>query len=270
MSRLSSAKIVTMNRRMWNEMALWWTESVAKIGLDAKFFRNGGVSFDSVELFPQFQAPPRKRRQMDLLIKRLAGPVKGRKVLDLQCGCGEAALSWANLGARVWGLDRSDARINEAQKKARGARVRVTYVKANALRTPFRSNFFDLVYTGGGVLCWIPNISRWGKEVARILKPGGRLVLLEYHPFLHAITWKRLRPHLTGDYFNQNAVIYRDKAGRPSSAETNWKVSDVVNVLIENRMTMLNMVEFPFMSLWAAKRFRFPHRILLLFQKRRD
>src|SRR5262249_51198703 len=48
----------------------------------------------------------------------------------------------------------------------------------------------DLVFTGIGALCWLPDIRRWAGVVARLLKPGGRLFLREGHPMLWALDEK--------------------------------------------------------------------------------
>ncbi len=46
---------------------------------------------------------------------------------------------------------------------------------------------FDLVYTGIGALCWLPDVQRWAGVVAALLRPGGRLFMREGHPVLWAI-----------------------------------------------------------------------------------
>ena len=46
---------------------------------------------------------------------------------------------------------------------------------------------FDLVYTTLGVLCWLPDIDLWARVVARLLRPGGRLVLRDDHPVFMAV-----------------------------------------------------------------------------------
>ena len=47
---------------------------------------------------------------------------------------------------------------------------------------------FDLVYTGIGALCWLPDIRRWARTVATLLRPGGRLFMREGHPMLWALS----------------------------------------------------------------------------------
>ena len=46
---------------------------------------------------------------------------------------------------------------------------------------------FDLVYTGIGALCWLPDIARWARTVAALLRPGGRLLVRDGHPMLFSI-----------------------------------------------------------------------------------
>jgi len=41
---------------------------------------------------------------------------------------------------------------------------------------------FDVVYTGRGALCWLPDMQRWAGVVARLLRPGGTFYLTEFHP----------------------------------------------------------------------------------------
>jgi SAM-dependent methyltransferase len=47
---------------------------------------------------------------------------------------------------------------------------------------------FDLVYTGAGALCWLPDVRRWAQTVAALLRPGGRLFIREGRPVTHTTT----------------------------------------------------------------------------------
>jgi SAM-dependent methyltransferase len=46
---------------------------------------------------------------------------------------------------------------------------------------------FDLVYTGIGAICWLPDIDRWAEVIARLLAPGGLLFMREGHPMLWSL-----------------------------------------------------------------------------------
>ena len=47
---------------------------------------------------------------------------------------------------------------------------------------------FDIVYTGVGALCWLPDIDGWAKVVAHFLKQGGISYILEVHPMMGAVS----------------------------------------------------------------------------------
>ena len=69
-----------------------------------------------------------------------------------------------------------------------GAGARIELVESNvyAAREAVTGDF-DLVYTTLGVLCWLPDIDLWARVVARLLRPGGRLVLRDDHPVFMAV-----------------------------------------------------------------------------------
>ncbi len=118
------------------------------------------------------------------------GDVAGLRGVHLQCHLGTDTLSLARLGATMTGLDFSAAALDQARDLAARAGPAVEYVQSDvydavgALGGP---GGFDLVYTGIGALCWLPDIRRWAQTVAALLRPGGRLFLREGHPVLWAV-----------------------------------------------------------------------------------
>ena len=110
-------------------------------------------------------------------------------VIHLQCHLGLDTISLARLGARrVVGLDLSPRSLERARELARRAGARIELVESNvyAAREAVTGDF-DLVYTTLGVLCWLPDIDLWARVVARLLRPGGRLVLRDDHPVFMAV-----------------------------------------------------------------------------------
>ncbi len=248
-------------------MAADWKQMLGRAGLGEEFFKRGGTTFDSVEIWDDWQTPPAQRKKLDATIRRIIGPVKGKRVLDLQCGQGEATLTWARLGAVATGVDQSEERLALARAKARALRVPAVYVHANVLRLPFRKGSFDLAYTGGGTVVWLPDIRRWAREVSRVIRPGGRLVVFEYHPFLHCIDWTKGKATLKGDYFDQRPEKFADDSSYGPQVETRWRVMDYVNALAEAGMTLGRMEEFPILRRLSKETPRFPHRLLMIFRK---
>jgi SAM-dependent methyltransferase len=131
------------------------------------------------------------------------GNITGLDVVHLQCHIGTDSVSLARLGARsVTGLDFSPAAVQAARLLAIECDANVTYVESevygavNALGV----ESFDLVFTGVGALCWLPDIRRWAEVIAQLLRPGGRLFLREYHPMLWALSDPRPDGLLTLEY----------------------------------------------------------------------
>ena len=117
------------------------------------------------------------------------GVVTGLRGLHLQCHIGTDTLSLSRLGARMTGLDFSPDSLAEARRLARAAGADITYVESDVYSAAdvLGSGGFDLVFTGVGALCWLPDIRRWARVVADLLRPGGRLFLREGHPMLWAM-----------------------------------------------------------------------------------
>ena len=94
-------------------------------------------------------------------------------------------ISLSRLGARrVVGLDLSPRSLELARRA--GARIELVESNVYAAREAVTGDF-DLVYTTLGVLCWLPDIDLWARVVARLLRPGGRLVLRDDHPVFMAV-----------------------------------------------------------------------------------
>jgi SAM-dependent methyltransferase len=122
------------------------------------------------------------------------GPVEGASLLHLQCHIGTDTVSWGKLGARVTGLDFSPAALEVARDLAARCGLddaRFVEATVDGAPTALSGETFDVVYTGVGALCWLPDVARWAEVVASLLAPGGRLFLREGHPVLWAMEWER-------------------------------------------------------------------------------
>ncbi len=113
---------------------------------------------------------------------RVLGPLDGQHVLDVGCGNGSLARQLARQGAHVMGVDASAPIIARAQQREAQETLGIAYHVADAARLePLGDGWFDLV-----VSCMalqdIPDAAGTVAEVARVLRPGGRLVALFSHP----------------------------------------------------------------------------------------
>ena len=114
------------------------------------------------------------------------GDISGLRGVHLQCHIGTDTVSLARLGARMTGLDFSPPALLEARRLAELANVGVDFVEGDVYDAVglLGAGAYDLVFTGIGAICWLPDIKRWASIVAGLLKPAGRLFIREGHPML--------------------------------------------------------------------------------------
>ncbi|MEC3913438.1 class I SAM-dependent methyltransferase [Nocardia sp. CDC160] len=114
------------------------------------------------------------------------GEVRDRDVLHLQCHLGTETIEFARRGARTVGLDFSPESVRHARELA-GDTVEYVCADVYDARESLTGRGFDIVYTGKGALCYLPDLDRWARVIADLLRPGGLFYLVEFHPLLHAL-----------------------------------------------------------------------------------
>ena len=145
------------------------------------------------------------------------GDIRGLRGVHLQCHIGTDTLSLSRLGARMTGLDFSPAALAEARKLAAATNAEVDFVESELYAAPevLDRASYDLVFTGIGALCWLPDIKRWAGVVGALLRPGGRLFIREGHPML----WSLADPRDDGllvveyPYFERSEPMVFDEGG---------------------------------------------------------
>jgi demethylmenaquinone methyltransferase / 2-methoxy-6-polyprenyl-1,4-benzoquinol methylase len=99
---------------------------------------------------------------------------RGDRVLDACCGTGDLAVAAATAGGKVTGLDFSLPMLERAREKA----PEIEWVEGDALALPFEDGTFDAATVGFGVRN-LSELDKGLKELRRVLRPGGRLAVLE-------------------------------------------------------------------------------------------
>jgi SAM-dependent methyltransferase len=184
------------------------------------------------------------------------GDVRGKRLLHLQCHFGMDTISWAKRGARVVGADFSPEAIGLARQLSEELSVEADFVCSNIYDLPQHlEGEFDIVFTSYGVLCWLPDLTEWGKVIDHFLAPGGFFYIVDQHP-AGALFSERdgelvaSEPYFdtgpieeTGDgsYADRNAIL-RNK----TTFEWRHPLSDVVNALASNGLRVDFLHEFPF------------------------
>lgn len=98
----------------------------------------------------------------------------GNDVLDACCGTGDLALADERAGGRVTGLDFSERMLERGRRKS----TAVSWVRADVLAMPFEDASFDAATVGFGIRN-VEDLEAALRELARVLRPGGRLGCLE-------------------------------------------------------------------------------------------
>lgn len=138
------------------------------------------------------------------LILELMGDLKDARVLDVGCGDGVLTCVAASRGARVVGVDPDSSMLGAARARADRAGVKADFLDGHIERLRFADASFDAV-VAVTVLCFVSDASAALREMARVLRPGGRVVLGELgrwslwaairrlRGWLGAATWRAAR-----------------------------------------------------------------------------
>lgn len=230
------------NRRSWNAVTPAHNGHKAD---QARFLREGGST-----LFPD---------ELELL-----GDLTGKQLVHLQCNCGQDSLSLARLAGSVVGVDISDAAIEFARQLSRDSGIDADFVRSDLFEWfDSTDQRFDIAFSSYGTIGWLADLERWARGVARILRPSGRVVLLEFHP----LVWSLDQNGLNGDSYFLDGVI-EEKGGvndyvgealspsgyvegqpefeNPEPAHSfQWTTADIVNAMVAAGLEIEGLREYP-------------------------
>ncbi|HEX4246656.1 MAG TPA: class I SAM-dependent methyltransferase [Pseudonocardia sp.] len=183
------------------------------------------------------------------------GDVTGLRGVHLQCHIGSDTVSLARLGARMTGLDLSEASLEQARRLAKDTGADIDFHTAEVYRAVevLGAGRFDLVYTGVGALCWLPSVTRWAAVVAALLSPGGRLFLREGHPMMWALDESTDPATLRYPYFETAEPMVFDEPNTyadPDAVLTNsvtnsWNhgLGEIITALLDAGLRLTQFVE---------------------------
>jgi SAM-dependent methyltransferase len=122
---------------------------------------------------------PERLREQDA---HLLGDVAGARVLEVGCGAAMCSRWLAGRGARPVAFDVSAGMLRHARAGNRDTGIDVPLVQADAQHLPFADAVFDVAFTAFGAVPFVADSQRLMREVARVLRPGGRWVFATTHP----------------------------------------------------------------------------------------
>jgi SAM-dependent methyltransferase len=228
-------KYLEQNKELWNEL----TPVHEKSGMyDVAGFKAGRCTLRPLEL-------------------EEVGDVKGKSLLHLQCHFGMDTLSWARRGAKATGADFSGEAIKLARKLSKETGIKADFIESDIYKLPeVLKGKFDIVFTSYGVLCWLPDMTKWALVISRFLKPGGFFYIAEGHPFAtvfdNSRTAKKLEvavpyfPKAEPKYWEPEGD-YADPGYVSSHGTYEWMhpIGEIVNALIQAGLKIEFLHEFP-------------------------
>jgi len=191
--------------------------------------------------------------------KGLVGDVAGKKLLHLMCHFGLDSLSWARLGAKVTGVDFSPAAIEAAQDLACRAGLEARFIECDVNKvTGALNEKFDIVIATYGILAWLSDIDVFVSEAAACLVPGGKFVLVDFHPIFTTLEpddstgqfviaesyFSQEEPEAVEDttsYTNRGELLKHTR-----SYQWNHGMADIINTCLRNSIAIESVGEYPF------------------------
>jgi SAM-dependent methyltransferase len=223
--QVSAAETVAANRRWWDaDAADYLAEHGDFLGL------------------ADFVWCPEGLRESDA---RLLGELRGRRVLEVGCGSAPCARWLADQGAQAVGLDLSTEMLRYAQDAATETGTSVPLVQADATRMPFADGSFDLACSAFGAVPFVADSASVMREVARVLRPGGRWIFAVTHPLRWIFPDDPGQAGLTvaQSYFDRTPYVEVDALGNPTYVEHHRTLGDRIREITAAGLVLEELVE---------------------------
>lgn len=220
--------------------------------------------YDAYDFWVRHEGTPEQRAEADMadprkMLRKYAAyfdQFEGVKIANICGSCGKKAIPLALLGADVTVFDISEENRRYAMETAQAAKVNLRYEVGDVLDIdPAKyAEVFDVVFMEGGILHYFHEINDFMKMMYAILKPGGKMICSDFHPFTKILDSLNLeRP--TMSYFSTeiyegemaHARFYDDEIRRqiPKCLYRRYTVSEIINAIIDNGFVLKRFDEHP-------------------------
>jgi SAM-dependent methyltransferase len=185
---------------------------------------------------------PERLREQDA---RLLGAVRGKQILEIGCGAAMCSRWLAGQGAQPVASDVSAGMLRHARTGNAKTGIEVPLVQADAQRLPFADASFDIAFTAFGAVAFVADSARVMREIARVLKPGGRWVYSTTHPLRWCFPDDPGPGGLTATmpYWDRTPYVELAPTGEASYVEHHRTLSDRVRELVAAGFRLLDIVE---------------------------
>ncbi|ROS30521.1 class I SAM-dependent methyltransferase [Cellulomonas sp. PhB150] len=176
---------------------------------------------------------------------RLLGDLSGARVLEIGAGAAQCSRWLATQRVDVVATDVAEGMLHAGIGYDAAAGVRTPLVVADARDLPFPDASFDVAFTAYGAIPFVPDADRVHREVARVLRPGGRWVFSVTHPVRWAFPDDPSEHGLTAvrPYFDRRPYVEIGASGRVLYAEYHRTLGDHVAGLVGAGFVLDRLVE---------------------------
>lgn len=200
---------VEMNRAHWSRHASEWVAAGERAWVSEPRWGVWGIPNSELPLLPESMA--------------------GLDAIELGCGTGYGSAWMCRRGARVVGIDPTEAQLDTARRLRARHGLDIELLLGIAEAVPFPDSSFDFALSEYGAAIWAEP-HRWIPEAHRILRPGGRLVFLGNGSWVDVFV-PRTPEGVTGDklinpYFGQYRIDWSEVDPDDPSVEFNMPISD--------------------------------------------
>jgi SAM-dependent methyltransferase len=175
----------------------------------------------------------------------LLGDVRGRRILEVGCGSAPCARYLARQGATVVAFDLSAGMLAHATAAAGRTGTTVPLIQADVCEMPFADGSFDLAFSAFGAIPFVADSAGAMREVARVLRPGGRWVFAATHPMRWAFPDDPGPAGLTAiqSYFDRSPYVEVDAHGVPAYVEHHRTMGDRIREIVGAGFALLDVIE---------------------------
>ncbi len=176
---------------------------------------------------------------------RLLGDIAGKRVLEVGCGAGQCGRWLVAQGASVVGFDLSLRQLQHSRRIDSDSGVALPVVCATATEIPLADVAFDLAFSAFGALPFVLDAERVLREVARVLRPGGRFVFSVSHPTRWTLPDDPSAAGLTvtTSYFDRSPYVEQDESGEVTYVEHHRTMGDWVRAIRAAGFELYDLVE---------------------------
>jgi SAM-dependent methyltransferase len=211
----------------------WWDANAAD------YYAEHGATLGDAD----FLWCPEGLREADA---RLLGEVHGKVVLEVGCGAAQAGRWLVSQGARVTAFDVSLGQLHQSRSLDVKTGVAVhRLVQADAQALPFLDEVFEVVVSAFGGIPFVSDSAGTMRELARVLKPGGRCVFSVTHPLRWAFPDDPGPAGLTvrQSYFDRTPYVEENAQGHAVYVEHHRTLGDRVRDLVAAGLVLEDLVE---------------------------